>query len=316
MSGVYSPLISIIIPTYNRANLLFEAVQSVLNQTYQHFELIIVDDHSTDTTAELVTNINDKRIRYIRLDKNQGAPAARNFGIKIAVGELVAFLDSDDQWDFKKLEKQIGVFEKESKNIGIVYTGLKIINNNNEKLITPNKRGDISKNLLVQNVVGTTSSVLIKKDLLDDVGGFDLTFASCQDWDLFIRLSNKAEFDFVEEALVFYFEHDGERISTNSIAIMNGYLKIHAKYKAMIGNLSKSEMRYHYMNIGKYILKAGILSQDKECIKTGRSFLYKSAVILPPRLKPIIFYIYSLNNRKNLLSLFEIFHKMKKQLAR
>ena len=167
---------------------------------------------------------------------------------------------------------------------------MKIINNEKkiETIIVPSKRGQIINYILVQNCVGTTSSVIIRKHLLDEVGGFDLTFPSCQDWDLFIRLSLKTQFDFVREPLVIYFEHDGKRISTNSKSIINGYLKIHEKYNMLIENLSKTEIQSHHVNIGKYILKAGILSQDMMMIKLGRSFLLKSVKIFPPQLKSIL----------------------------
>ena len=105
MSSESSPFVSIVIPTYNRANLLLQAIQSVLTQSYEHFELLVVDDHSTDSTPHLVKTITDSRVHYIRLNENQGAPAARNIGLKKAKGELVAFLDSDDQWDFNKIRK-------------------------------------------------------------------------------------------------------------------------------------------------------------------------------------------------------------------
>lgn len=315
MSEESRPLVSIVIPTYNRADLLLQAIQSVLTQTYEYFELLIVDDHSTDQTPHIVKNITDSRVHYIRLNKNQGAPAARNIGLKKAKGELIAFLDSDDQWDSTKLKKQVQIFNR-NPAIGLVYTGLKILNNerNIETIVVPSKRGHITKYLLVQNCVGTTSSVLIKRDLLEDAGGFDLTFTSCQDWDLFIRLSLKTQFDYVREPLVIYYEHDGKRISTNSKSIINGYLKIHEKYNLLLKNLSKKEIQNHYVNIGKYILKAGILSQDMMIVKVGRSFLLKSVKIVPPQLKTILVLICSLNHKKVLLLLYRVFKKMKKKI--
>lgn len=308
MSISYRPFVSIIIPTYNRATLLLQAVQSVLNQTYQNFEILVIDDHSTDNTPKLISEIDDIRVHYIRLVQNQGAPVARNIGLKKAKGELVAFLDSDDEWHQTKLEKQIGVFAQSNSNLGVVYTGLKIINvtKKSETIITPTKRGKITEHLLTQNYLGTTSSVVIKKEILNYVGGFDLSFTSCQDWDLFIRLSLKTDFDFIDEPLVYYFEHDGNRISTNSNAIVKGYLNIHHKYNELLGKLSKPLIQKHYLTIGKYILKAGVLSQDKKIIKVGRSFLFKSIKILPPGIKSLILYFYSLHSTKTQLLLYRI----------
>lgn len=273
MCEEYNPFVSVIIPTYNRADLLVQAIQSVLNQTYGHFELLIIDDNSSDNTSEIINTIKDNRVHYFRLSKNQGAPAARNIGLKKAKGELVAFLDSDDQWLSTKLEKQVELFNKE-KNVGLVYTGIKIISNQLERIILPSKRGEMGNKLLIKNYVGTTSSVLIKKDLLDEVGGFDLTFTSCQDWDLFIRISQKMHFNFIEEPLVLYFEHDGERISTNSKSIIKGHLKIHRKYRKLIKNLPRREILKHYMNLGKKIIKAGLLSIDKNMINMSRTLVH------------------------------------------
>ena len=109
-----NPTVSIIIPTYNRAHLIGRAIQSVLNQTYQNFEIIVVDDGSTDNTEEMIKEFqkHDKRIKYIRHEKNRGGAAARNTGIKVARGEYIAFQDSDDEWLPEKLEKQMDVFQR------------------------------------------------------------------------------------------------------------------------------------------------------------------------------------------------------------
>ncbi|RLF83553.1 glycosyl transferase, partial [Thermococci archaeon] len=105
------PTVSVIIPTYNRANLLKRAIASVLNQTFTDFELIVVDDASPDNTPEVVRSINDGRIRYVRLKKNSGGPVARNTGIRKARGRFIALLDDDDEWLPNRLELQIKKFE-------------------------------------------------------------------------------------------------------------------------------------------------------------------------------------------------------------
>jgi len=101
-----SVTVSVIIPTYNRAHLVGRAIRSVLNQTYQDFEIIVVDDCSTDNTEEIVKGFNDHRIRYMRHDRNRGGSAARNTGIKASQGKYIAFLDSDDEWLLKKAESR------------------------------------------------------------------------------------------------------------------------------------------------------------------------------------------------------------------
>ena len=101
------PLVSVIIPTYNRGRLILDSINSVLNQTYKNIELIVVDDCSTDNTEEILKSINDSRIKYVKLEKNSGACIARNKGIELSTGEFIAFNDSDDLWITTKLEKQL-----------------------------------------------------------------------------------------------------------------------------------------------------------------------------------------------------------------
>ena len=274
MATTYSPLVSIIVPTYNRASLVVNAIKSVLHQSYSNFEIIVVDDHSTDNTAELIRNIQDDRIHYFYLSKNQGAPVARNIGLKKARGIFIAFLDSDDQWISTKLEKQIALFAKE-QDIGLVYTGIKFIHNGMERILVPQVQGDMSQHILKKNYVGPTSSVLIKKAVLDEVEGFDLTLPSCQDWDLFIRISQICKVDFIQEPLVLYLEHEGARISTNSKAVIKGHLKIHRKYGQLIKTLSIKQKQQHYLNIGKILFKAGLLSVDKNIIGKSRFSMLK-----------------------------------------
>lgn len=309
MTATYNPLVSIIVPTFNRAQLVAEAIKSVLNQTYGNFEIIIIDDYSTDNTAELIGKINDDRISYFCLNKNQGAPAARNIGLKKASGQLIAFLDSDDQWVSTKLEKQVALFERE-QHIGLVYTGIKFINNQSERVLVPKVRGDISKNILMKNYVGPTSSVLIKKALIDKVGGFDNTLPSCQDWDLFIRIGQICEIDYIAEPLVLYFEHGGTRISTNSKAVVKGHLKIHSKYHRLIKALSINEKKKHFLNMGKLFLKASLLKIDKNIIEkirflekvifNGIRLFFTNIVKLSPLLASKIIYYKKFKKRLNL----------------
>ena len=187
-----NPTVSVIIPTYNRVHLIRRAIQSVLNQTYQDFEVIIVDDGSTDNTEEVVKSFNDPRIRYIRHEKNKGAATARNTGIKAARGKFIAFQDSDDEWLPEKLEKQMKVFENTPAKVGVVYTGFWKIENN-KKIYIPfswvkQKEGNIHKELLKGNFV-TTQSIVARKECFKKAGMFDEKLPRFQDWELVIRLS-------------------------------------------------------------------------------------------------------------------------------
>ena len=217
--------VSVIIPTYNRAHFLPRAIKSVLNQTFQDFELIIVDDGSTDNTKEVVEDFQkqDSRIKYIWQENSGGPAKPKNTGIKNSKGEFLAFLDSDDEWLPEKLEKQLELFEK-NKRLGIVGCNCWNIHTNqkNKKIeykikITKNKENIIS-NILGKCFINTSSSIIISRFVFDDIGFYDERFKIADDWDLYIRILEKYNFDFVEEPLLNYYIHN-ENISGNSGAI-------------------------------------------------------------------------------------------------
>lgn len=139
-----NPTVSVIIPTHNRANLIGKAIDSVLDQTCQDFEIIVIDDGSTDNTAEIVKGFDDFKIHYISHELNRGTSAARNTGIKASRGEYIALLDSDDEWLPEKLDRQVEVLQDEPSEVGVVYSDVLYIDENgknmNRKLCNPKKR--------------------------------------------------------------------------------------------------------------------------------------------------------------------------------
>lgn len=198
--------ISVIIPTYNRADKIEKSIQSVLNQTYEQIEVIIVDDGSTDNTQEIVQAMDDNRIRYIRCDKNGGAALARNIGVSEASAELIAFHDSDDCWRPKKLEKQMDYWKKHPEYSMIYSQYLWHFEDGNEG-VTPSDNfggqfeGDIFKDLLVRNTIGAPT-MLIKKDCFLEAGGFDTELKCLEDWEFAIRFARRYMIGYVKEALV------------------------------------------------------------------------------------------------------------------
>ncbi len=248
------PKVSVIIPTYNRAHLVGRAIQSVLDQTYRDFELIIVDDCSTDNTYEVVTGFHDERLRYIRHDKNRGASAARNTGIREARGRYVAFQDSDDEWLPEKLEKQIEVFDTASPEVGVVYTGFWRIQDD-KRIYIPSpeikpKGGDIHDILLQVNLIGTPVTVL-KRECFEKVGMFDEELPKLVDWELWIRVSKYYEFSFIDEPLAIAYrtpDSVSEQSNITQALALKSILKKHfedikkdrrllARYYSYIGNL-------------------------------------------------------------------------------
>ncbi|MFX1502247.1 MAG: glycosyltransferase family 2 protein, partial [Promethearchaeota archaeon] len=183
-------LVSIIIPTYNRGNVIRETITSVLNQTYQNFQIFIIDDGSNDETTNIVQSFNDKRIKYI-FQTHSGLPAkGRNTGLKKIKGEYVAFLDSDDIWFPRKLEIQINLFEKNPNILLIATNGVLFPTKLNMKVIPLKKNIKISfKQLLEKNII-INSSVLFKKEVISMVGLLDenINLKYGEDFDYWLRI--------------------------------------------------------------------------------------------------------------------------------
>jgi len=186
-------LVSIITPTFNRSNLLQETIASALAQTYKEFELIIIDDGSVDDTARVISDFSDSRIRYVYQD-NRGQSAARNKGLALASGEMVAFLDSDDTWLPHRLERHVSLLQ-ENARFDAVY-GMAVIRG---KSVPPGPvpkilpSGNITKSLLRQNFI-SFSSVLLRMKLVRKLGGFDESLRSAEDYDYWLRASVHGEF--------------------------------------------------------------------------------------------------------------------------
>ncbi len=211
--NIFKPSVSVILPTYNRAYSIERAIGSVLNQTYQDLELLIVDDGSIDNTEEKVFALKklDSRIKYVRHKENKGPAAARNTGIQLASGKFIAFQDSDDEWLPEKLEKQINVINKASDDVGVVYTGFwRIFSDKKRYYPSENinkKEGDIHREILNGNFIGMPT-VLIKKECFSELGLFDENIQPLEDWELFIRFSRKFKFLLINEPLVMEYESD------------------------------------------------------------------------------------------------------------
>jgi glycosyltransferase involved in cell wall biosynthesis len=232
-----APLISVILPSFNREKLLPRAIISVLNQTNQSLELIIIDDGSTDNTEDIVKSFSDKRIRYYRQRDNKGGSAARNIGIKLAKGELIAFQDSDDEWLPEKLERQVAKFSEVGGDVGVICCGYEFINDKTNEVVSrsiPVEKGNVHKIMLKNNYTGPLA-VLMKSDCFNKVGLFDETLPCCHDWDLWIRVSKYYKFDYVPDILAKAYIH-GKQLSTNLEVKIKGKEGILQKYRQQIMN--------------------------------------------------------------------------------
>lgn len=210
------PLVSVIITTYNRANLVSRAIKSVLGQTYENLELVVVDDASTDDTHSVVNRFEDERLTYVRHDENRHLSAARNTGIEHADGDYVAFLDDDDEWRPQKLEKQISLFESVSDRVGLVYSWMDYCDGDTvvEKY-QPSLSGDIFAEALSGQPIGSGSTLVVRSMVLKDIGGFDESLRRGIDGDFIRRVCRSYDVDFVPEALVkYHVGHEADRITT------------------------------------------------------------------------------------------------------
>ena len=201
-------LVSVIIPTFNRGYCIEKSITSVLQQTYENIELIIVDDGSTDNTEEIVLSIEDSRIRYIKVDGNKGANHARNLGIKESKGQYIAFNDSDDIWNLKKLEKQMKLMLSLDDSYGVVYSLFDKYKNNILVERGPNLEsygeqliGNIY-NFMLGTMFIAAPTLLIKKEVFENVGLFNEELKRLQDWELLLRIAQKYKFTLVQESLI------------------------------------------------------------------------------------------------------------------
>lgn len=214
-------MVSIILPTYNREKVIGRAIQSILRQTYENYEIIIVDDGSTDHTQEIIEQMKDDRIRYIRLEQNQGVGHARNIGIQEAKYDYIAFCDSDDEWFPDKLQKQMEKLLGASEHVGLVYcrvSGTERYGNNRyiwppEKWRKDMLEGNIFQSLLMRNTIANMS-ILARKECLVQAGGFHESLRCLEDWEFFLRISRDWMIEMVDEILLEAYPTEGS-VSTN-----------------------------------------------------------------------------------------------------
>lgn len=205
--------IDVIIPVFNGASFIEKALSSVQRQTYLPRKIIVVDDGSTDRTKQIVLDFSSKNtiaIEYI-YQENGGPNKARNKGIGASSATLLAFLDADDEWVENKLEEQVKIFQvDEFENTGLVYCSYSLIDTDSETLIdnyavtldTTYKGQIFDKVLTANKIIGSASAVLIKRECFTVVGTFDESLKVSEDWDMWIRISEKFAINYVNKALV------------------------------------------------------------------------------------------------------------------
>ncbi len=229
--------ISVIICTFNREKYISEAIDSVLKQTYPNFEIIVIDDASTDNTEQVLTQYkNNPKIKIFKNEQNLGISKSRNRGVSLATGEYIAMLDSDDYWtDTKKLEKQAEILNK-NKDVAIVGSSIRVILDRNSKLEELQKYKyktrdvQIRKKMLGKNQIAQ-SSVLFRKNVFEEFGGYDESYEVAEDFDLWLKIGRKYKFANLKEITVDYRVHYLNISESNALKIAKITDTLIEKYK-------------------------------------------------------------------------------------
>ena len=229
--------VSVIMASFNREHCIGRAIESIINQTFENWELIVVDDCSSDNTEEVVEayTASDERIIYLKLEKNLGCSGARNEGMKICTGEYITFLDSDDEYDPTKIEKQIKVFQESTDpKLGIVSCGAIDHRDGIEyNRRMPIRRNDYYRSLLAKRKrigVGSPFMMIPSSIIKGENKYFDPEMPAAIDWDIAVRICRDYTLDFVPEHLVLYHHHSGERMYNPDSAVKSLKLQ-YSKYK-------------------------------------------------------------------------------------
>ena len=259
-----SVLVSVVLPTYQRPTHLRRAIDSVVAQTYENWELIVVDDNDTGSdfrreTQELMEQYaHDPKIRYVQRKTNGGGGAARNTGIQSASGDYVAFLDDDDEWLASKLAEQVACFQSSPDIVGAVYTGTSVVNAENGRPYIASARyaGDLSPRILAGNLIGTTSTIMCRRSAFLEAGLFDERLAAAQDLDLYIRLAQRHHFACIDKPLVVRNKHGGARITSNLRNKVEAFEIIRRKYATSYSQHPKMHSRF-LLNEAKLLMAEG-----------------------------------------------------------
>lgn len=204
-------LVSIIIPTFNRANYIERAINSALAQTHKNIEVIVVDDCSTDNTEQVVKSINDDRLKYYKNEKNMRWPATRNRWFQLSEWEYVNFLDDDDYLEPSKIRMQLYKYQSSSVvNLWVVTCDVEYKRTDISEVKQNRKQWNIYKDLLKAYCVFWTETMLIKREFFEKVWGFDTKLKSNQEYDLSIWLSKYANFDYVDKCLSIKYESENQ----------------------------------------------------------------------------------------------------------
>lgn len=294
-SGNENPKVSVIIPYHNGKKFIAEAIESVLSQTYQNFEIIIVDDGPTDNIKAVIEPYTiDSKVKLVQHETNRGIPSARNTGIRHSKGEYIAFLDQDDLWFPKKLEYQVAVFERASTDLGFVFSNMNIIDNEGIVKICsavstiPSNINNFSsqevlKTLFLNGNFISMITVMVRRECITTIGLFDeIIKGGSDDYDICLRLATKYKIEYLDVPLAAHRIHSAnysntERFFKDNLLIMD---KILAQVP-FLGPLRKKKLAMLYYGLGRYY-------QQNEDFHQARRALWKAIKYRPLQIKSVL----------------------------
>lgn len=275
------PLVSIVIPTYGRSELLPKAVESALNQTYKRTEIFVVDDndsgseHRAHTERALQPYTQSKQITYLKHNKNRGGSAARNTGIKASQGKYVALLDDDDEWFPEKIEKQVRYFEVLDQKVGVIYCSYILQEYDGDVEMIRYEKGDLTKELLMLEFdPGASSTLMFRRDVLDEINYFDERFARHQDLEILIRLCRKYLIDVCSDVLLRINGHNFPS-PRKSEQVQQLFFKV---FDNDIRHLAFWEQRHVY---AKHYMQLASLYFNEKMMRQVAKYYIKSILTLP-----------------------------------
>jgi glycosyltransferase involved in cell wall biosynthesis len=274
-------LVSIITPVYNGQDFLDRSIKSVLAQTYENWELLLIDDGSSDNSVQIIKYyLEDNRIKLLRNESNSGIPTTRNKGIENSTGEFIALLDQDDEWLPHKLEKQVNRFLEIDDSFGLIYSNVEVrtdqgILADQKKEIEPEVSIQSNLELMLSRNLITSPTAMVKRKALEEVGLFDESIRwGGDDYDLWIRIAHKYKFDYIDEVLCIRHEHQ-QNYSADKKRMMLKTIELGEKYVEQFGlepSLSRKLKSNHYY-------RYGIESIKKLRVLSGLSYVIKSLFI-------------------------------------
>ncbi|SIS84415.1 glycosyltransferase family 2 protein [Belliella pelovolcani] len=254
--------ISVIIPTHNRPKLLKRAIQSVIEQKYNAFEILIVDDVNCQETENLIKGFSQSNLFYINNACGSGASSSRNLGVEFSKGDYISFLDDDDEWLPDKLSEQVKEIDKSGADVIFSKILIKYENKDLSYITNTSIVKDPLKQILIENYLGATISAVIKKQAFLNIGGFDINFPAREEYDLWIRLiSGGFKISVVSKALCISYRslQKRSRISANIVNYETAIKLLNSKHKELVlNNLSDSEIRLRKSKQFEFLSAQGI----------------------------------------------------------